>query len=652
MGKSGKVSGSRPREMAKPENKSSEPGLPAIGASPNKRNPRQLITDSADMYRLLVEAAGQAGHGILIIQDIDGKEGVIIFANRASESALGYGQDELLGIAMADIIHPDSLPLAAERYGRRQKGEEIPSVYELKVLKRDGAVATAAVSLVTTTIEGKMATMVFVTDVTERNLAEERLRDSEEKYRLLTANMNESIIVLQDGKIVFCNPKYIQITGFPEEELLSRPFLELVPPDDCQTMTERYLKRLRGEEIRPTFEVRTITKAGNVKWVETNSVLFTWNGRPAILALVTDITERKQAEEALQRSEKKYRTLVESSPDGIISVDPQGAIIDCNTGMCKLLGYTTEELKGADVSRVVKRWESRLEAGQSFRSRIDQHSFVEAELEMVHRNGHKVPVWARMVELEGTKQDDSQILLYLRDMEERKKVEELKDQFIGLVSHELRTPLTVIMGAVNTALSERTRLSPHETRRLLEDAASASDALSDILENLLELSRSQADRLTLQVEPLTLEDVVQKTIDEAKRHSSMHQFVIDLPKRLPPLRADRIRLERILHNLVENAVKYSPGGEVRVSARKEGKNLVIEVHDQGYGISLEDQAKLFQPFQRIRQAETDGIKGVGLGLLVCRSLVEAHGGRIWLESEPGQGTTIFFTLPIEARRRK
>lgn len=652
MQKSGKVSGSKPREMGKSENKSSEPGLPAIDASRNKRNPRRSIAGSADMYRLLVEAAGQAGNGILIVQDIDGKEGAIVFANQATARALGYGQEELLGMTMSDIIHPDSLPLVAERYGRRQRGEGIPSVYELKVLKRDGTVATAAVSAVTTTIEGKMATMVFVTDVTERNLAEERLRDSEEKYRLLTANMNEGIIVLQDGKIVFCNPKYIQITGFPEEELLSRPFSELVPPDDRQMMMGRYLDRLRGQEIRPTFEVRTITKAGNVKWVETNSVLFTWNGRPAILALVTDITERRHAEEALQLSEKKYRTLVESSPDGIISVDPQGRIVECNTGICKLLEYAREELKGADISRVLKRWESRLESGQSFRSQIDQQSFVEAELEMVQRNGHKIPVWARMVEPEGTKQDDFQILLYLRDMEERKKVEELKDKFIGLVSHELRTPLTVIMAAVNTALSERTRLSPHETRRLLEDAASASDALSDILENLLELSRSQADRLTLQVEPLMLEDVVQKTIDNVRRHSSMHQFVIDLPKTLPRLRADRIRLERILHNMVENAVKYSPGGEVRVSARKDGKNLVIEVHDQGYGISLEDQAKLFQPFQRIRQAETDGIKGVGLGLLVCQTLVEAHGGRIWLESALGQGTTIFFTLPIEARKRK
>jgi two-component system sensor histidine kinase VicK len=231
-------------------------------------------------------------------------------------------------------------------------------------------------------------------------------------------------------------------------------------------------------------------------------------------------------------------------------------------------------------------------------------------------------------------------------------VDELKDQFIGLVSHELRTPLTVIMGAVNTALSETTRLSPQETRQLLEDAASESEGLSHILENLLELSRSQAGRLSLHLEPLMLEDVVQKTIHEARRHSSTHQFVIDLPKKIPPLRADRIRLERILHNLVENAVKHSPGGEVRVSARQEGKNLVIAVHDHGPGISPQDQPRLFQPFWRKRQADTDAIKGVGLGLVVCRRLAEAHGGRIWLESKPGHGTTFFFTLPIEATRRK
>jgi len=373
-------------------------------------------------------------------------------------------------------------------------------------------------------------------------------------------------------------------------------------------------------------------------------------GSVGFQGVLVDVTVQKQAQGALKLSEKKYRTLVESSPDGILSVDPRGCIIDCNSGICRLLGYTTEELKGTNIRQVVAG--KALEAVPSFSKQIDQHGFAEAELEMVHHDGRKIPVWAKMVEVKGAKQDDFQILVYLRDMEERKKVDELKDQFIGLVSHELRTPLTVIMGAVNTALSEATHLSPEETRQLLEDAASESELLSHILENLLELSRSQADRLTLHLEPLKLEDVVQKTLNEARRHSSRHQFVMDLPKKIPPLRADRIRLERILHNLVENAVKYSPGGEVRVSARQEGKNLVIAVHDQGPGISPQDQARLFQLFWRTRQSETDFTNGVGLGLVVCRRLVEAHGGKIWLESKPGQGTTFFFTLPIEARRRK
>ena len=651
MEESRELSGRKPREVGKPENKSFEAGLSASDASSQKGNPRQSIIASDTRNRLIVQAAEQAGHGILILQNVDGKEGVITFANRATESALGYGQDELLGLTMADIIHPASLPMAEDRYRRRQTGEEISGVNELTIIRRDGALLVAEVSGVTTTFDDKAATIFFVTDVTHRRQAEDSLRASEEKYRLLTDNVNEGIGVFQDGKVVFGNPRLVEIVGVPQEELMSTPFVELIHPDDRQIVMERYLKTLKGEEI-PTNAVRTkaVDDAGNARWVQADSVPFTWNGRPAVLALVTDITGRKQAEEALQLSENRYRTLVESSPDGILSVDPEGCIVDCNTAICKLLGYAREDLKGTDVRQLVTIGAVRM--GTALRRQIDQQGYAEAELEMVHRDGRKIPVWARMVDLKDTRQGDHQVLVYLRDVEERKKVEQLKDQFIGLVSHELRTPLTVIMGAVNTALSEGTRLSQQETRSLLEDAASASDSLSDILENLLELSRSQADRLTLHLEPVLLEEVIRKTIHEARRYSSIHQFVTDLPETPPALRADRIRLERILHNLVENAVKYSAGGEVRVSARQEGKYLEIAVHDQGPGISPEEQSRLFQPFQRIRRAGTDDIGGIGLGLLVCRSLVEAHGGKIWVESEPGQGAYFFFTIPIDARRRK
>jgi len=227
-------------------------------------------------------------------------------------------------------------------------------------------------------------------------------------------------------------------------------------------------------------------------------------------------------------------------------------------------------------------------------------------------------------------------------------VEQLKDEFIGLVSHEMRSPLTVITGALNTVITEKAYLSPKEERQLLEDAAWEAGTLAHILGNLLELSRAQAERLFLSLEPVDVKLIIRNAVRRVKRHSTIHRFVTSLPKELPPVRADVIRLERILHNLLENAVKYSPdGGYIRVSAKLDSAHLVIGVSDQGIGISREDQARLFAAFQRLENRNVEGVKGIGLGLLVCRRLVEAHGGRIWVESEPGKGSAFFFTLPLE-----
>jgi len=141
--------------------------------------------------------------------------------------------------------------------------------------------------------------------------------------------------------------------------------------------------------------------------------------------------------------------------------------------------------------------------------------------------------------------------------------------------------------------------------------------------------------------------IIQDTVKEIERRSSRHQFILEIPKKLPAVFADRLRLERILHNLIDNAMKYSPqGGEVRVSVKSEEEHLIIAVSDQGIGISLSNQAKLFGSFQRLEESKLDGVRGLGLGLLVCRRLVEAHGGRIWVESELGKGSTFFFTVPL------
>jgi K+-sensing histidine kinase KdpD len=239
------------------------------------------------------------------------------------------------------------------------------------------------------------------------------------------------------------------------------------------------------------------------------------------------------------------------------------------------------------------------------------------------------------------------ISLALRNLEleaEHRKMDEIKDSLIGMVSHELRTPLTVVTAAVKTAIDER--ISQEERRELLQEAVFGAESLSAILDNLLELSRHQAGRLTLDKKRITVAEVVKKTLDRGSRQglNLTHVITLDIPSELPPVLADTLRLEQILHNLIENAIKYSPeGSQIQVFARQESQVVIIGVTDHGIGIAPEDQKRLFEPFSRLEQ--TSKGKGIGLGLVVCKRLVEAHGGRIWVESKPGEGSTFLFTVP-------
>lgn len=141
--------------------------------------------------------------------------------------------------------------------------------------------------------------------------------------------------------------------------------------------------------------------------------------------------------------------------------------------------------------------------------------------------------------------------------------------------------------------------------------------------------------------------VARETVRKLGSRTSGHRLVIEMPPRLPRVEADQLRIERVLYNLIGNAIKYSPdGGEIRVFARREGRQLVVGVADQGMGISKEDQRRLFGRFQRLEAVQASMVPGAGLGLHVCRLLVEAHGGRIWVESEPDKGSTFYFTLPV------
>jgi len=226
-----------------------------------------------------------------------------------------------------------------------------------------------------------------------------------------------------------------------------------------------------------------------------------------------------------------------------------------------------------------------------------------------------------------------------------KQIDRLKDEFIGLVSHELRTPLTVILGALSTVITEGDRLSARETKQLVGDAYSEAELLSDILANLLELARAQANRLQINEEPVNIRETIDIVINRKKQQMVSHPVSIDCDD-LITVNADRVRLQRIFHNLLDNAIKYSaPRTKIEVFAKQKDGEIIIGVKDKGIGISPEKQGMLFEPFSRL-EPQNSNVTGTGLGLVVCRRLVEAHGGRMWVESQPGSGSTFLFTLPV------
>jgi PAS domain S-box-containing protein len=340
--------------------------------------------------------------------------------------------------------------------------------------------------------------------------------------------------------------------------------------------------------------------------------------------------------------------IMENSDVRLAYLDREFNFIRVNSAFARSSGHNIDELIGRNFFEILPDEEIRIifeqarDTGLPFKYQDQSFQFIDQPYGDLTRNDWTLtPVTRSTGGIEG-------LVLILPDTTEQKRLNQLKDEFIGLISHELRSPLTVIMGAISTALNEADRLSPDETRQLLQDAVLETESLSHLLGNLLELSRAQADRLLLHVESIDIGSIIYDTVERVKRQTALHRFMIDIPPGLPTISADQLRLVRILYNLLENAVKYSPhGGDIGISVRPDGEGIIIAISDQGVGLSPSDQERIFGPFQRLEDSGFGEAGGVGLGLVVCHRLIEIHGGKIWVESSPGQGSTFFFFLPSD-----
>ena len=405
----------------------------------------------------------------------------------------------------------------------------------------------------------------------------------------------------------------------------------LKSPKDIKTIRER----AEIEAARSTPDVSSLSQD------EIKTLVHELNVHQIALKIQNDEIMRLWAE--AEEANDKYQDLYFNAPLAYITVDPEGVIFDANVMAATKLGIPGMELKGLALSQFmgVEDWNSYFECSKS----VLVAGALDGQCEVQFTPAGK-PSFIAHLHMAAVKSTENNLLrITIEDITERKHEEQIKDEFLSLVSHELRTPLTIIIGSLSVALHKD--ISPADIRSMIKNAIETAQGLADILENMLEMTRHQADRLYLLKEPVDMKILVASTIDGLKKYGITHSYQVEMPDDLPKVEADALRVKRILHNLLENAVKYSPADKpVEVSVSAAEGFLLTSVKDHGKGLTKEEQEKLFQLFGKLDNSAA--ATGTGLGLIVCKRLVEAHGGWIKVESEAGMGAIFTFALPLES----
>ena len=353
-----------------------------------------------------------------------------------------------------------------------------------------------------------------------------------------------------------------------------------------------------------------------------------------------------------QLAEEKRRVdaIIENSADGVLILDAHCHIQAMNRAVAQITGWTEEKARGQPCSRVIVLRDAQgrniCETGCPLEN-MRKGDKLQVEGDVIRADGQRTGVsitYSPLYDHEGTLVS---IIGNVHDVTRFREADEMKAMFISVISHELKTPVALIKGYASTLRREDAHWDETTVRESLEIIEEESDRLHRLIDNLLDASRIQAGTLKLEMSDVSLPKLAAKTVERFRVQATKHQLQLDFPASFPPVLADEERLQAVFSNLISNAIKYSPdGGTIRVGGRADRDHVELYVSDSGPGIPLEKQPRLFEPFYRVDTGLGRRTQGVGLGLFLCKAIVEGHGGSIWVESTPGQGSTFRFTLPL------
>ena len=500
----------------------------------------------------------------------------------------------------------------------------------------------------------------------ELEKANKNLRQSELKYRsLYEGSVDLYRTVNVDGVIIDCNRSYAESLGYPKREILGKSIFNHVHKSEMAAMRDSFETWKKTGRVL-NREVRLMRKDGTTfpTLISANNLYDERGNLVGTNTVIKDISE-------LRQTESKFRGLYENSPDLYRTINKEGIILNCNKSYAEHLGYTIEEIIGKSIFEHVSK-EGKSEMHDLFETWKKTGRVLNREVRLMRKDGTTFPTLISATNLydnDGTligsntvikditeiyeaeekiKQDKKQIQ---NQLEELQKLSKTKDEFLTMITHELKTPLVPIKSYIDMILSEKFGPLNEVQKQKLQVINESTGSMLKLVYDLLDVQKLELRQFILNKKMHSLSEIINNTIQMAKPSASHNDIRIttDMKNNVSCL-CDKSSIERVIMNIISNCIDFCPkhAGKIQIKLFSENNHAKIIVKDNGIGIVKENLEKVFQKFYQVDSSFTREHTGTGLGLSVCKGIIEKHGGKMWAESDGhGEGTEIHFLLPLQ-----
>lgn len=622
----------------------------AVGTMGISRDITQL-KKSEEKYRNLFETANDP----IAILD---KNGNFLDVNEQVTKVLGYSKNDLIGKKFdeARILTKDSVNKSLDEFAKRMKGTTVPT-YEVEIVTKNGEIIPAELNASALYENGQViGDFIIIRDLRERykrREVEKELVESENRFRDIFDSTSDFLMYLEKNIILDINETATNIGGFDKKEIIGKNFSDLeglLSKEDLEKHLEAVDKAGQGDQVRD-YKSDLKAKDGQIyKFLFSVDCIRDDKEIRGILLRGRDITQRQRAWDELVKLEEKYRVLAETSADGVLTIDALGRLTYVNPSLEKLCARRKSQIL-ATLFRDYLSDDSVYFFQQVFiDARKKDEKIENVELELVHADGNIIPIEVNIAPFK-KENEFAGMVCTIRDITERRKIENelkkserLKTEFMNIAAHELKSPVTPIKGYLDLIISDSD--TSEKVKNWAKVSLRNSERLLKLVNDILDVSRLDTDTMRFEMERLDIVEILDEIAEDMKPvvENKKLKFIAEIPRELPNIMGDRHRLPQVLKNLFVNAIKFTDNGSISIEAEKQKEHILISVKDTGVGISKDELKKIFTKFYQAYTGDDRKNEGTGLGLFICKEIIQKHGGEIWAESELSKGSTFIIKL--------